>query len=131
MGTYFLSSLYSCEAQLSYDSCFDRVWFRNVVKLWLEQFANDVDLIPDGIAHKGEEKDKGRYEDEFANLVYGRAAMELVVGVTGGLLMLKYGTDEKFRKLTTNLFRIFEHTQTNFDFAWQALHEYVKQLRLV
>ena len=105
---------------------FDRQWFSAVVKLWLEAFASNLDFQ----ARIEDAKEKNKNQNELTNLVYGRATIELVVGVTGGLVVREYCSDEEFEKLTPQLSRIFEHAPSNFDFAWQALHGYLKGIQL-
>ena len=127
----FLSSLYGCEKQLDDQTDFERRWFGTVVKLWLEGFASNVDFATGSRVQVDEAGENNENRKELASLVYGRATIELVVGVTGGLVIREYSSDEEFEKLSPQLCRIFEHAPSNFDFAWQALHEYVKQMQLL
>ena len=127
----FLSSLYSCENQLENQNDFDRRWFRAVVKLWLEGFASNLNCVTGSKAQTEDTEEKNGSCKELTSLAYGRAIIDLVVGVTGGLVVREHCSDEEFEKLTPQLFRIFEHAPANFDFAWEALHEYVKRIQLL
>ena len=127
----FLSSLYDSQRHLMNETTFDRQWFEVMVQLWLKEFAGNVEFCTDNTRQAKEARSKNGGHDEVANIVYGRVTIELVVGATGGLVVSEFGSDECFEKLTPQLYRIFEHAPSNFDFAWKELCKYLKRIQLL
>ena len=127
----FLSALYRLEGQLMSQGHFDRRWIAAGVRSWIRgSTANEVTSSECGL-RKEEERAEDEPSRKSTDLVYGRATIEVVLGITGGLVAEEYSRDEEFEKLAPHLSCIFEHAPGNFDFAWKTLHQYVGRMRLL
>jgi len=113
---------------------YDLDWGRKFIGLWVEHFA-DL-LSPEGNANTEKELDGQLGSLEFGKtdeiqLAFGRAVIEILIGVSGVVYVLDNEPRQFSDILTRQLNTIFEFTPSNLAFAGQLMKAYLNEIGLL
>lgn len=124
----FLSLLYDSEGALEKEASCNREWFQNMAREWLDKVPQLGPASGAGQGHAGGWTVQDGSIVNEKSLLFGRAAIELILGATGVVILDRYRKDDQFEKLAPRLMSIFEHAPSNFVFAWNSLSLYIEEL---